>query len=163
MTKASLTFVITLAACDLDYSPDVGPLRAPESIPADAMQSTVDAVDAVVMTAGRCADSDPNTAVSYGASIRPLLTKSSGGCVFCHGTMSTSGFNMSSYESLRRGGNVSGANIIVDGAPCESILFQKLGPAPPFGSRMPYNGPPYFTSAELGLVRDWIAEGAHNN
>ncbi len=34
---------------------------------------------------------------------------------------------------------------------------------PSFGARMPYNGPPYFTAAELTIVRDWIAEGANNN
>ena len=47
--------------------------------------------------------------------------------------------------------------------PCESVIVQKLSLAPPFGARMPYNGPPYFTAAELTLVRDWIAEGARNN
>jgi hypothetical protein len=167
MTKAILAITVALAACDLDYQPDVGPLHASEDIPADASESSVDATAgtdaAVTATIGRCDDNDPATNVSYAASIRPLFIRSPGGCNTCHGTSATSGFAVGSYESLRRGGTVSGTRIIIDGKPCDSILFQKLGPAPPFGSRMPYNGPPYWTAAERGLLRDWIAEGAQNN
>ena len=53
--------------------------------------------------------------------------------------------------------------IVVAGKPCDSSLLHKLGPAPPYGARMPYNGPPYYSLDDLGLLRDWIAEGAHDN
>ena len=109
-----------------------------------------------------CDDSDPAIAVSFSAQIRPLTTRSPGGCS-CHRTSTTSGLNLASYEGLRRGGLNSGTDIIIPGQPCDSLLVQKLSPAPPFGARMPYNGPPYFTPEELQLVGDWIAEGALNN
>jgi hypothetical protein len=40
---------------------------------------------------------------------------------------------------------------------------QKLESTPPFGSRMPLDGPPYLEDAEVLLIRDWIAEGALDN
>jgi hypothetical protein len=43
------------------------------------------------------------------------------------------------------------------------MLIQKLGAGPPFGSRMPLNGPPFWNSDELKLLHDWIAEGASDN
>jgi hypothetical protein len=81
----------------------------------------------------------------------------------CHLGRVTSGLDLSSYASMRRGGMNSGTNVIIPMKPCESILPGKLSPTPPFGSRMPFNGPPYFTATELQLVRDWIAEGALDN
>jgi hypothetical protein len=148
--------IVLLAACEITYEPDVGPLQATQ--PDAGMQT-----DGGFVSTGPCTDSDPSTPVSFSLHVRPLTTKSPGGCVFCHGVTQTSGFSLGSYESLRRGGQTSGTRIVVPGKPCESVLLQKLGLAPPFGSRMPYNGPPYFTSAELTIVRDWIAEGALNN
>jgi hypothetical protein len=122
--------------------------------------------------AGTCkdTDSDPETAVSFSGSIRPLLDRSMGGCG-CHmpsaGGGSTgiqlSGLDLSSTASLRRGGAMSSARIVVAGQPCESVIFQKVSDAPPFGSRMPLGGPPFFTPDELQLLRDWIAEGAADN
>jgi hypothetical protein len=61
------------------------------------------------------------------------------------------------------GGFHSGAQIVVAGDPCASIMYQKLSDAPPFGSRMPLNGPPFWTDDELQLLHDWIAEGASDN
>lgn len=145
-----------LAACELGYEPDVGPLQtiAPDAGAQD---------DSGPFLAGLCGDSDPTTNVSFAREVRPLTTKSPGGCLSCHGAAQTSGFSLGSYEALRRGGQNSGTRIIVPGKPCESVIVQKLSLAPPFGARMPYNGPPYFTANELTIVRDWIAEGANNN
>ena len=109
-----------------------------------------------------CDDSDPEVDVSFASHVRPLTTRSPGGCS-CHQSTTTSGFNLGTYESLRRGGTNSGTSVVVPGRPCDSVIVQKLGTAPPFGARMPYNGPPYFTVEEQQLVRDWIAEGALNN
>ena len=35
--------------------------------------------------------------------------------------------------------------------------------APPFGARMPRNGPPYLPASDVALITDWIIEGAHDN
>jgi hypothetical protein len=150
--------IIFLAGCAITYEPDVGPLQH-TPIDVDAGIGS----DGAPAVGGPCGDSDPAGTVSFTQHIRPLLGKSPGGCMGCHGANATSGFSIGSYDALRRGGQESGLQIVVPGKPCESILAQKLGPAPPFGARMPYNGPPFYTAAELTLLRDWIAEGAHNN
>lgn len=157
MKLASCAVVaLALGACDLvDYDPDVGPLQAEISSPVDG--------GATMPGVGKCGDSNPSTTVSFSAQIRPLTQRSPGGCLGCHGASQTSGLALGSYEGLRRGGINTGTRIVVPGNPCESLLVQKLGLAPPFGARMPYNGPPYFSAEELQLVRDWIAEGARNN
>ena len=122
--------------------------------------------------AGTCDDTDtnPEVNVSFSTQIRPLLTRSPGGCI-CHMPTSTGlgpatqiiGLNLGSLASLRTGGVTSGRQIVVGGEPCASILYQKVSEAPPFGSRMPLNGPPYLTKEERALLHDWIAEGASDN
>ena len=117
----------------------------------------------------RCTDddSDPDTQVSFRQDILPLFEEY---CVGCHtpGGRSPIGIevgrlNLESYTSLRAGGAISGSNVIQPGQPCASVLHQKLGPAPPFGGRMPLNGPPFVDEDEILLVHDWIAEGAREN
>lgn len=108
--------------------------------------------------------------VSFSRDIRPLINRQSGGCS-CHLPSATgagtgtqiSGLNLSSLTTLRAGGANSGTRAIVAGQPCESILYLKLEQSPPFGSRMPLNGPPFWTQAELKLLHDWIAQGASDN
>lgn len=122
--------------------------------------------------AGACdnTDTNPDVIVSFSTQIRPLLNRVPGGCV-CHMPTSTGlgaatqivGLNLGTLGSLRAGGVTSGAQIIVDGEPCASVMYQKVSEAPPFGSRMPLNGPPYLTTDERRLLHDWIAEGASNN
>jgi hypothetical protein len=139
--------VAIVAACALE--PDVGPRLA-----------------------GVCdnTDSNPSTSVSFAMDIRPLIARQTGGCS-CHLPSSTgagagtllSGLDLSSFMSLRAGGANSGAKVVVAGEPCASIMYQKLSDSPPFGSRMPLNGPPFFTVDQLRLLHDWIAEGAADN
>ncbi|MBA3465017.1 MAG: hypothetical protein H0T46_34095 [Deltaproteobacteria bacterium] len=155
--KAALLLVLAAAGCEVTYEPDVGKLQPPDAEPGPAPDDGGE-----VAATGKCVDSAPMVSVSFSRDLRPLLSKSPGGCG-CHSSNAASGFNLGSYENLRRGGASSGTRIVVPGKPCESILLQKLGLAPPFGARMPYNGPPYFSAAELTLVRDWIAEGALDN
>jgi mono/diheme cytochrome c family protein len=155
--RIRIVLLVVLAACDLTYTPDVGVLAAPDAADSDA------ATDAPPGANPRCADSDPDTAVSFSRDIEPLLARSPGSCTGCHGASATSGFTVLTYDGLRRGGQVSGLEIVVAGKPCDSSLLQKLGPAPPYGARMPYNGPPYYSTDDLALLRDWIAEGAHDN
>lgn len=125
------------------------------------------------LRAGVCTpeDSDPAYDVSFAEDVFPLLERMSPepGCG-CHMPTSRrpigieiSGLNLASYASLRRGGAMSAEEIVVPGDPCASILMQKLSGAPPFGARMPSNGPPYLSPSERALIADWIAEGAHDN
>ncbi len=154
MKAVALASAIALTGC-IFYDPNVGRIVG---APPDGQQSG---------TASEfgCSDvdSNPDVNVSLANDIRPLMLRSPGGCTPCHLGRITSGLDLSSYASMRRGGFNSGANVIVPGKPCESIIAGKLSPTPPFGSRMPFNGPPYFSATELQLVRDWIAEGALDN
>ena len=61
------------------------------------------------------------------------------------------------------GGQNTGASIVVSGMPCDSLLWQKISPGPPFGARMPFNGPPFLSDEQRRLIGDWIAEGARDN
>ena len=144
---AALAALAAAAGCSL--APDVGPRLA-----------------------GGCDDAaaNPGRPVSFSADIYPLIVRMNGGCT-CHlptpngNGIATqiSGLNLSSLATLRMGGVNSGARVIVAGEPCSSIMYQKLSVAPPFGSRMPLNGPPFWTTDELQLLHDWIAEGASDN
>ena len=49
---------------------------------------------------------------------------------------------------------------VVPGHPAASELVRRIrGQAQP---RMPFDGPPYLSEAEIGLIEDWIAQGARN-
>jgi hypothetical protein len=142
---------VACAGCIDRLGPDVGPLRVD-----GAMSGSCDA------------DSDPVHAVSFSRDLHDGVFQR-GGCLDCHTSQGSnpiglemSGLDLSSYGKLRAGGGRSGAQIVVDAMPCESILYQKLGPAPPFGARMPYQRSP-LADADILLVHDWIAEGAHDN
>jgi mono/diheme cytochrome c family protein len=137
--------VLPTSGCDL-FSPEVGaPLLA------------------------RCADedSDPGRAVSFRGDLAPLFQTRCAGCHTAGGAapigLEIGGLDLASYSTLRAGGAVSGARVVVPGQPCASALVQKLGPAPPFGARMPLSGPPFLDDADLQLVHDWIAEGARED
>jgi len=144
---------LVLASCL--PGPDVGPPLAL----ADASTQVGDA------STSCNADSDPAHAVSYSLDLVDGVFVR-GKCLSCHTGggegAQQSGFVMSSYQTLRAGGRHSGTNIVIDGAPCSSILVEKLGSAPPFGKQMPYNGPPYLNAADVQLVHDWISEGARD-
>lgn len=141
--------IVTLASGCLLETPDVGP-----------------------PIAGRCGpgDSDAAADVSFALQILPMFTRATSPGCSCHQPSSPQrpgleigGLNLSSYAGLVAGGVNSGGQIVVAGSPCDSILVQKLSNAPPFGSRMPLNGPPYLSDAEQQLIADWIAEGARDN
>jgi hypothetical protein len=146
--KAAL-YCALLAGCVEAYAPDVGP-------PAR----------------GRCVneDSDPGTTVSFHDDILQgifLRTHDVGVGCGCHQPSSDTpigieigGLELSSYEYLRKGGVNSGASIVVPGDACSSVIVQKVGDGPPFGSRMPFSGPPFLSEEDQQVIRDWIVEGA---
>jgi hypothetical protein len=138
------------SACIADVEPDVGPVRA-----------------------GVCKseDGDPNHTVSFREDLLPLFMRpfGSAGCG-CHlpssrrsSGIDATGFDVSSYTTFVRGGNSSRDTAVVPGDPCASLVVQKVSSAPPAGSRMPSDGPPYLTPKEIALLSDWIAEGAIDN
>jgi hypothetical protein len=150
-----LPLALAAGGCLAAIAPDVGP-------PASCTGAAC--VDGGVPACSN-ADSDPAVAVSFAADLLGGVFRRYG-CTSCHTDgigAQQSGLRLASYATLRTGGGRTGATIVIDGQPCQSLLPQKLSNAPPFGRRMPYNGPPYLTTAELKLVHDWIAEGAHDN
>lgn len=142
--KAIAAMMICMTGCLETLAPDVGPLAEPQP-----------------MCPG---DSNPAIVVTY-VDIENVFGR--GGCRDCHTDdglgIRQSGLDLRSYSTLRTGGGRSGASIVVDGDPCASILVQKIEASPPFGRRMPYDGPPYLTGEDIQLVRDWIDEGARDN
>lgn len=151
MIRANAYFLVLLATGCLDaIGPDVGPLAT----------STNDG------STGCRGDSNPSLAISFDVDILSGVFRR-GGCVSCHSSdgagLRQSGLDLRSYTTLRTGGGRSGAAIVIDHDPCASILVQKIEPGPPFGRRMPYNGPPYLSATDIQLVRDWISEGARDN
>ena len=135
----------------------------------------VDPLDPMVgdPLAPRCSnvDSDPATSVSFSQDVQPILTgqTNSPGCG-CHLPtapdpigLEETGLDLSSYEGLVAGGVNSLSGVIVPGSPCDSLLWQKVSPGPPFGARMPFNGPPFLDAPTRQLLADWIAEGARDN
>jgi hypothetical protein len=116
-------------------------------------------------------DSDEDVDVSFAADIfEGLFDSAELACTDCHSPrganpigLRASGLNLSSFAALMRGGDRSADTIVVPGRPCESVLVQKVGQAPPFGARMPLDGPPFLSDGERQLLSDWIAEGADDD
>jgi hypothetical protein len=114
------------------------------------------------------ADSAPGVAVNFHRDIRPIMHGEIGPgrpCANCHyhseGShegIDTAHFDLETLGSLRKGGNRTGAGVIVPGSPCKSGIVQKVRGTFD-GPRMPKGGP-YWTDAQIQLLADWIAEGA---
>jgi hypothetical protein len=98
----------------------------------------------------------PPGEISFQHQVLPIFTDH--GCTGCHG--GTSGLSVGTVSALMIGGDHGPA--ITPGDPDGSLLIKKLSAAPPFGSRMPLGGP-YLNDATIGVIRQWIAEGAKNN
>ena len=113
------------------------------------------------------ADRDPGADVSFTRDVEPIFDAHCAGCHYPDARtpigVQVGGFDLSSYARLRAGGSVRGEQEVVPGRPCASGLVQKVSQFPPFGARMPLNGPPFLTDAEIQLLHDWIAEGALEN
>lgn len=118
-------------------------------------------------------DTDPATPVSFERDILQgifmVQRENAPGCS-CHNPndplpvgFQMSGLDLSSHAAALRGGSNTGANAIIAGRPCDSILYLKVTPSPPLGARMPRNGPPFLSDAQIRLVHDWISEGARAN
>ncbi len=95
--------------------------------------------------------------ISYSQQIQPIFNANCGGQQ-CHIGGSSFGLRLNNYSTLMEGGN-SGV-VVIPGDPQNSIIIKRLEgriiPQMPFG-RSP------LPQATIQLIRDWIAEGAHNN
>jgi hypothetical protein len=146
MKRALLLFL--LAGCVDELAPDVGP-----------------------PTRAACVDddSDPAAPVRY-RDVEAIFAGATGHCLRCHSEdgdtplgLEVGGLDLSEYDYLRAGGVISGDRIVVPGEPCQSVLVEKLGAGPPFGARMPLDGPPFLSDDDRRTIADWIAEGADEN
>lgn len=150
LAAALAAWALTASSCDDAFNPDVG---------------------ARSLTACDPRDTDETTDVSYERDVLPLVLRDRmmGGCschmgqAASHIGVDLSGLDLTNHDTMRRGGSGSLADIVVEGDPCVSVLYLKVGPSPPFGARMPLSGPPFWSAEERTLLHDWIAEGAHDN
>lgn len=148
MTRVVALALVLGAGCLDAVEPDVGPL---------AVAACVDG------------DSDPDTAVSYRRDlVAGIFHSAAYQCDRCHTAAGATplglvvgGLDLGSYDGLRRGGVRAGADVVIAGRPCASALYRKVVAGPPFGARMPLDGPPFLSAADVALIHDWIAEGAH--
>ncbi len=159
MKRISFAVAALASGCLRVFAPDVGAQRANDA------GAATDAIDGTIAPCSN-APTNPSFAVSFATDLHNgVLAR--GRCLNCHTGdgigIVQSGLDLSSYMSLRTGGGRSAASIVIDGMPCASIIYQKIGPSPPFGRRMPYDGPPYLADGDILLVHDWIAQGALDN
>ncbi len=102
--------------------------------------------------------------VSFAADIRDTLAVR---CAnpSCHGgTPPTGGFSITtaSWNEIRNGSGDHGA-VLIPGDASTSNLHLKTTSNPPFGFRMPMDGPPFLSLEAQTAIRDWIDQGALDN
>lgn len=89
-------------------------------------------------------------------------------CATCHngagpGLNLTSGSSFANLVGVPSSGS-PGSVRVVAGDASNSYLVRKIeGAAGIVGARMPLNGPPYLSNAQITMIRDWITAGALNN
>ena len=99
--------------------------------------------------------------VTWSMGVHPIFINN----CHCHLNGSKSGgLDLSSYESMMRGGGDQARfPIVVPYNASQSLLYLKLSlDTPPIGSRMPYFQDP-LKPPQLKKVRDWINQGAKEN
>ena len=106
---------------------------------------------------GACAPRD----VSFSADVQPILKQY---CLDCHvpggAGFDASGFDMSSHESLMKGGKY-GALVIPGDSLGSNLMILVEGRAHP-SIRMPH-GREKLNEREIELLKTWVQEGAKNN
>ncbi len=103
----------------------------------------------------------PTVTVTWSMDVHPIFINN----CHCHLNGSKSGgLDLSSYESMMRGGGDQARfPIVVPYNASQSLLYLKLSlDTPPIGNRMPYFQDP-LKPPQLKKVRDWINQGAREN
>lgn len=112
-----------------------------------------------VAAAGRTAEtqgSEPKKALEFSRDVAPIF---SARCGACHGTTKKKGgLSLATRDSILAGGE-DGA-VIVSGKPDESEVIRRLRLPLDDEHHMPPDTKPQPTAAEIGVVAQWIAEGA---
>jgi len=101
--------------------------------------------------------------VEFNADVMPILRGY--GCTDCHsGTPPNGGLSIESAETILRGDSHHGPVVEPRNGP-GSIFVRKLGPDPPFWSRMPRDcsGQGCLNSSQILVISDWIDQGVRNN
>jgi hypothetical protein len=83
----------------------------------------------------------------------------------CHGVGgSAGGWTMgdADYATLLAASGTNG-QVIQAGNAAASNLYLKTTSNPPFGSRMPADGPPFLSLEDQEKIKDWIDQGAQDN
>ena len=128
----------------------------------------------LAMASGACGD-DPVTPTP--TSTAPTLSTIQAqifdvSCTSCHtdvGRSPSAGLNLKSGSAFVNlvgvaSSNSPGAVRVIAGNANTSYLVQKVEGAPGIvGLRMPRNGPPFLSDAQIRMIRDWITAGALNN
>jgi len=129
----------------------------------------------LVATAGCSSNSSPSSptptsTLSFATQIQAQILNPA--CVACHtddGRTPASNLNLKSGAAISNLSNIAsvgkpGAVRVIPGNPSGSYLIQKLeGASDIVGLRMPRNGPPFLTTEQVALIRQWIQNGAPNN
>ncbi len=151
-----LAIAVLALGCGDAFAPNVGPLR--DTAVADTTPSE------------GATDSGPR--VSFKNDIRPLMNRSETdpkghGCKRCHYSTEAShvgldlgGLDLASLGALRKGGGSTGREVVVPFNAEKSGIVQKLKGVYPFGTRMPKNGPAFWSDEDIQKVVDWINQGA---
>jgi hypothetical protein len=89
------------------------------------------------------------------ADIAPIFSKYL--CTVCHGGADPrAGLSLDDYKSMMKGGK--SGKVIIPGDPGKSELLLRLkGLSEP---RMPFDGPPWVSDAEINTIERWILAGA---
>ncbi|MEZ4364357.1 MAG: c-type cytochrome domain-containing protein [Kofleriaceae bacterium] len=111
-------------------------------------------------TVERCVTPGAASCIDYATVIQPIFQAE---CIQCHaGASPPRNLHLDSYAGVIAGGQTG--NEVIACQPATSLLFQKISMAnPPIGVRMPADGPPYLTSAQIGAIEQWIAEGGRSS
>jgi hypothetical protein len=95
--------------------------------------------------------------VSFEGTVHPILLDHCG--KRCHNEEAEGGFQVTSYETVIKGGNRG--NTIVPGDPDGSQIIGSVTKTKP--PHMPPRVFPALTEDRIQALRNWIAEGAENN
>ena len=129
----------------------------------------------LAMAAGACGSSPttPTPPANTAPTLAQIQTQIfDPGCATCHtdvGRTPSAGLNLKAGSSFAQlvgvaSSNNPGAVRVIAGNANGSYIVQKLEGAPSIvGLRMPRNGPPFLTDAQVKFIRDWITAGALNN
>ncbi len=92
--------------------------------------------------------------LKFSRDIAPILVAN---CGRCHNATHRSGFNLTSFEGLMKGGKTGAA--VVASKPEESLLVQKIKAEPDAGPKMP-PGQAQLADSAIAKIEQWVKEGS---